>query len=126
MVHSAFFIALGAGVSDRTEEPFWLWCGLIATAGGTINYAIDSLRDSGVKIGGSDEGSWHHATEDRPVESHADRSIYVSRVIRNDFCFIVLALALADALWILLPTGAIGAQVYWMLQFVKGFRRYYF
>jgi nitrate reductase NapE component len=47
-------------------------------------------------------------------------------VIRNDFCFIVLALALADVLWILLPTGAIGAQVYWMLQFVKGFRRHHF
>jgi len=125
-VHSAFFIALGAGVSDRTEEPFWLWYGVIAAAGGTVNYAIDFLRDSGVKIGDSNEGSWHRAMEGIPVESNADRSIYVSRVIRNDFCFIVLALALADVLWILLPTGAIGAQVYWMLQFVKGFRRHHF
>ena len=125
MVHSAFFIALGAGVSDRTEEPFWLWCGVIAAAGGTVNYAIDFLRDSGVKIGDSDEGSWHQAMEGRPVGSHVARSIYVSRVIRNDFCFIVLALALLDVLWILLPTGALGAQAYWMLQFTKDFRRHH-
>ena len=125
VVHGAFFIALGAGVSNRTEEPFWLWCGVIAAAGGTINYAIDFLRDSGVKIGGSDEGSWHQAMEGRPVETRADLFIYVSRVIRCDFCFIVLALALADSLWILLPLSAIGAQAYWMLQFVKGFRRHH-
>jgi phosphatidylglycerophosphate synthase len=125
IVHSAFFIALGAGVSDRTAEPFWLWCGVIAAVGGTVNYAIDFLRDSGVKIGGSNEGSWHQAMANKTVESGADLSIYVSRVIRSDFCFIVLALALADSLWILLPTGALGAQAYWMLQFAKNFRRHH-
>ncbi len=121
VVHGALFIALGAGIRARTEESFWLWCGVIAAAGGTVNYAIDCLRDSGITIGGG-EGSF---VEDGPEDSSTDRSIYVSRVIRTDFCFIVLALALADSLWILLPTGALGAQAYWMLQFVKGFRRHH-
>jgi hypothetical protein len=44
---------------------------------------------------------------------------------RADFCFIVLALALIDLTWILLPAGAIGAHVYWMTQFVRGARDYH-
>ena len=44
---------------------------------------------------------------------------------RADFCFIVLALAVFDALWVLLPAGAIGAQVYWMIALLKRAREFH-
>ena len=40
------------------------------------------------------------------------------------FCFIVLALALFDLTWLLLPAGAICSQVYWIAQFVRGAREF--
>ncbi len=121
IVHGAFFIALGFGISAQTGQNFWLWFGIAAAIGGTINYVIDTLRDSGINISGDREGF----VEDGPDTSKSDQSLYASRVIRTDFCFIVLALSLFDSLWLLLPTGAIGAQAYWMLQFIKGFRRHH-
>ena len=42
------------------------------------------------------------------------------KLTRADFCFIVLALALFDVVWVLLPAGAVGAQVYWLARFQRG------
>ena len=44
---------------------------------------------------------------------------------RSDFCFLVLFLAAFDATWILLPAGAIGAQVYWAAQFLRRAREFH-
>ena len=41
-------------------------------------------------------------------------------MFRADFCFIVLVMAVFDLTWVLLPAGAIGAQVYWLLRLVGG------
>ena len=52
--------------------------------------------------------------------------IYFYRELsRADFCFLVLLLALLGGLWVLLPAGAIGAQIYWMTQFVRGARQFH-
>ena len=44
---------------------------------------------------------------------------------RADFCFIVLALATIDAVWVLWPAGAVGAQMYWATQFLRGANEYH-
>lgn len=59
----------------------------------------------------------------RQPEGLSDWAVYVFRELtRADFCFIVLALALFDLTWLLLPAGAICSQVYWIAQFVRGAR----
>lgn len=119
IVHTIFFLSLGWGVTERSDNYIWLWFGAAATIGGTINYIIDSVRDARERVAGIEK------IEDGPNESGADQAVFTSRVIRTDFCFIVLALVLLDVHWLLLPASAIGAQVYWALQFVKGFRRHH-
>lgn len=118
-VNNLFFVMLGWGEWIRSGETFWLWCGVVAAFGGTVNYIIDQIRDTQEKAAGTEK------IEDGPDDSVADQTVFTSRVIRSDFCFIVLALALFDLVWLLLPASAIGAQVYWGLQFVKGFRRHH-
>lgn len=118
-VHAAIFLFLGWGVAENSGNDIWFWCGVAAAVGGTINYIIDTIRDTREKAAGMEK------IEDGPDESAGDRAVFSSRVVRTDFCFIVLALALIDAVWLLLPASAIGAQVYWGLQFVKNFRRHH-
>ena len=50
---------------------------------------------------------------------------FLRELSRADFCFLVLFLALFGGLWVLLPAGAIGAQIYWMTQFVRGARQFH-
>lgn len=119
IVHAAIFMCLGWGVAEKSDNDIWFWCGVAAAIGGTINYIIDTIRDTREKAAGVEK------IEDGPDETTGDRMVFSSRVVRTDFCFIVLALALIDAVWLLLPASAIGAQVYWGLQFVKNFRRHH-
>lgn len=118
-VNNLFFVMLGWGEWVRTGQSFWFWCGAAAAFGGTVNYIIDQIRDTQENAAGIEK------VEDGPDDSIGDQTVYTSRVIRSDFCFIVLALALFDLVWLLLPASAIGAQVYWGLQFMKGFRRHH-
>jgi phosphatidylglycerophosphate synthase len=119
VVHAAFFLSLGWGVAERSGNDIWLWFGAAAAIGGTINYIIDCIRDTRERAAGMEK------IEDGPDETGADQAVFASRVIRTDFCFIVLVLTLLDIHWLLLPASAIGAQVYWGLQFVRGFRRHH-
>lgn len=118
-VNNFFFVMLGWGEWIHSGEEFWFWCGIVAAFGGTVNYVIDQIRDTREKAAGVEK------IHDGPDDSVGDQTVYTSRVIRLDFCFIVLVLALFDVVWVLLPASAIGAQVYWGLQFVKGFRRHH-
>ncbi|MDD9877983.1 MAG: CDP-alcohol phosphatidyltransferase family protein [Magnetovibrio sp.] len=123
-VHSAFFAALGAGVAQRTGEDVWLWMGLAAAAGGTLNYLISlvfQFRDGG---DGDAEAS---ATETAPrPEGAGEWALFIFRELaRADFCFLVVLLGLSDALWLLLPAGMVGAQVYWITQFIRRAREFH-
>lgn len=124
IVHSSLFSSLGWGVSLQTEERVWFWLGLIAAAGGTINYCVGLYldhRDTGLQNDSQVQGQ-----EKATPEGAKQWAIYFFRELsRADFCFIVLILALIDEVWLLLPAGAIGAQVYWITQFVSGARDYH-
>ncbi len=123
LAHAAFFVGLGMGVVAAGGGEIWLWMGVAAALGGTINYGLGLYFDR------------HPAepTEKAPnepttpeIRGVVDWLVYAFRELsRADFCFIALALSLADLHWLLLPAGAVGAQVYWLAAFVKGARRHH-
>ncbi|CAA6603698.1 membrane hypothetical protein [Rhodospirillaceae bacterium LM-1] len=122
LVHTAFFIGLGHGVAAESQSDIWLWLGYIAGTGGTINYAFGQYFETIDAKKTAETGT---------EPSHAPHGwiewlVFIFRELsRADFCFLVLLLALADGLWLLLPAGAIGAQVYWGLQFLSFARRFH-
>jgi phosphatidylglycerophosphate synthase len=119
-VHTAFFAALGIGVGAASAEDIWVWLGWIAAGGGTVNYALGFILDA------NGDGSPQESTHAKKPETALEWTLFIFRELsRADFCFIVLALALFGVVWVLLPMGAIGAQVYWAAQFFKGARDYH-
>ena len=123
VVHAAFFWALGVGMAAATGQGFWNWLGLAAAAGGTINYVLGLIlaaRDAGA---GGDSAP--EADRQRPHTPREWILFAFRELTRADFCFIILALALFDALWVLLPAGAIGAQVYWGTALFKRAREFH-
>ena len=122
-VHTAFFWALGVGMTAATQEAFWNWLGMTAALGGTINYALGLV----LAARAHETGGASVTAEDRQrPHTPGEWVLFAFRELtRADFCFIVLALALFDALWILLPAGAIGAQVYWLTAMVKRAREFH-
>lgn len=125
IVHSAFFAALGFGVARVFDNDLWLWLGLIAALGGTINFFLGLylyVRDTKKDKTETDAAE----SVPREPESLSEWMIFFFRELtRADFCFIVLGLSLFGWLWVLLPAAAIGSQVYWIMQFVKGARDYH-
>ena len=113
VVHAAFFAGLGIGVQRETGNEIWLWLGLIAAAGATVNYFLClylDLTQPGTDIAGD--------APPRP-DGIKEWLVYTFReLFRGDFCFIVLALAVFDLAWLLLPAAAVGAQVYWLTRLV--------
>ncbi len=111
LVHATFFPALGWGEAARTGNDLWLWLGAAAGAGATINYLVVLYLDRRDGVPESASAAPRTTTDD----ALAGKLLFALRELsRADFCFIVLALALVDGLWLLLPFAAAGAQVYWM------------
>jgi phosphatidylglycerophosphate synthase len=118
IVHTVFFAALGYGIAQETQDNIWLWLGLLGGLGGTINYSLGILLDD-------PNASQVFADASQP-ETLKDYIVFVFReLFRADFCFIVLALTLLDALWLLLPAAAIGAQIYWILYLTSRDKNYH-
>ncbi len=123
-VHTAFFAALGYGAAARFGNDLWFWLGLAAAAGCTINYCVGFFLDARDKAAADSEEAWAASKTGetaREPEGLSDWFLYAFRELtRADFCFIVLALAIFDVTWVLIPAGAIGSQVYWITQFAQG------
>ncbi|GJL78090.1 MAG: hypothetical protein NPINA01_10790 [Nitrospinaceae bacterium] len=122
LVHAVFFTCLGWGATAATGQVWWLWLGVATSVGGCINYGIELYKNR----------TELHSTELPPGESavrdddtNMDRFVLNARVIRSDFCFIALVLAIGGVLPYLLAPAAIGSQVYWGLQFAKAARRWH-
>ena len=122
IVHAVFFICLGWGATSVTGKEFWLWAGMLATSGGSVNYGLE-LYQNRTKPHSSQLTAEETAIKED--DSKMDRFVLNARVIRSDFCFIVLTLSLGGVLWYILPPAAIGAQAYWGLQFTKSARRWH-
>lgn len=122
VVHTTFFLGLGYGVAAQSQSDIWAWLGYVAAIGGTINYALGQYLDTrDAKAAQGKPPQPHHQPQ-----GAFEWAVFIFRELtRADFCFLVLLLALADGLWLLLPAGAIGAQVYWGLQFLSFARRFH-
>ena len=110
VVDTAIFACLGYGTWIADGEIIWLWLGLIAAAGSTIDYIVDLVRVNPFKA----------AREEVEQKPDAETTIgqklfYVFHTLsRAEFCFIVLVLSACDVAWVLLPFGAVGAQAFWL------------
>lgn len=127
-VHTAFFIALGMGHAAETDQRLWFWLGVAAGAGGTINYVLVTLRNARErhrKFATAETDTGADGYEEKPSTPLQWFTFAFRELSRADFWLLVLILAAIDGLWILLPAGAIGAQIYWVLQFVSGARKYH-
>lgn len=131
IVHVGFFAGLGIGVAGSTGQDMWLWLGWAAAAGGTINYVIGLFfaartRREHKEAGVYDPTGRTAAEKSKAPETWRERLVFIFRELtRADFCFIVLGLALFDLTWVLLPAGAVGAQIYWAALFVRGVNEFH-
>lgn len=125
LADSAFFAGLGFGTWTATDQMFWLWLGLAASAGATIDFGVDINRvprwkKLWGKAAAEDEAEQVPEEAAPKTNSFSAQLIYIGHSLsRADFCFIVLALAAFDVTWILLPLAAVGAQVYWIVDLFR-------
>ena len=122
LVHTVFFVCVGWGATHTTGQSWWFWLGVVTSVGGSINYGLELYKNK----------TQLHSTELPEEESsrqeddtNMDRFVLNARIIRSDFCFIVLVLSLGGFLIYLLAPAAIGSQAYWGLQFAKAARRWH-
>ena len=127
IVHAVFFFGLGYGHAEISGENVWFWLGNIAAVGATINYSIGQYLTVLERRREEQEGVKEEDEEENilPTTLLLWVIYFLRELSRADFCFLVLLLALPGVLWILLPAGAIGAQIYWMTQFVRGARQFH-
>ena len=127
IVHAVFFFGLGYGHAEISGENVWFWLGNIAAVGATINYFIGQYLTVLERRREEQEGVKEEDEEENilPTTLLLWVIYFLRELSRADFCFLVLLLALLGGLWVLLPAGAIGAQIYWMTQFVRGARQFH-
>ncbi|MCK6453731.1 MAG: CDP-alcohol phosphatidyltransferase family protein [Alphaproteobacteria bacterium] len=122
--HAALFVGLGIGAAALWDAAWWFWLGVAGAAGGTVNYFLGLAMD--LSAGGAKDTASAPPPERTAPPRLIDTLGYVLRELtRADFCFILLALALAGWAWALLPAAALGAQAYWLAAFIKGVREHH-
>lgn len=115
LVDTAFFAALGIGTWSATGNALWLWCGLAAAAGATIDYGVDLAYHARTRKAAAAPTREEVGKSERKPGNLVDWLIYVfHKLSRADFSVIVLLLALLGVAWVLLPLAAVGAQAYWI------------
>jgi len=120
VVDTAFFACLGYGTWVADGEIWWLWLGLIAAIGSTVDYGVDLIRAN--RFVQARKAAEKETSGEAPEELETEggktfkqKLFYVFHTLsRAEFCFIILILAAFDVVWILLPFGAIGAQAFWL------------
>ena len=125
LVHTVLFLAMGIAASRARMDSIWLWFGVAAGVGGTINYLASMLPAATGGDAISETATGAAETSALPATPLEWTAFIFRELMRADFCFIVLLMALFDSLWWLLPAAAIGAQVYWMLRMVRAASRFH-
>ncbi len=128
IVDTAIFASLGYGTWIADGEIIWLWFGLAAAAGSTVDYIIDLFRANpfiNARKAAEKEAAAIDQPEpapelEEPQSENTENTLgqklfYIFHTLsRAEFCFIILILAAFDVAWVLLPAGAIGAQAFWL------------
>lgn len=114
LIDAVFFGMLGYGTTAVTGERIWLWLGLATVFGTALDYLLLRLR--GRREDKTKDVRHEQAKNPKQPGSRLDWVLYLFQEMSHaEFCNIVLILALLDYAWVLLPLGAIGAQVYWIM-----------
>jgi archaetidylinositol phosphate synthase len=122
LVDTAIFAGLGYGTWVSNDEIIWLWLGLIAAAGSTVDYIVDLIRFNPFTLAqkaaekeASAEPDEKTEPEDDSPQTYRQKLFFILHTLsRAEFCFIILILSVFDVAWVLLPFGAIGAQAFWL------------
>ena len=122
LVDTAIFAGLGYGTWVSNGEIIWLWLGLIAAAGSTVDYIVDLIRFNPFALAkkvaekaASAEPDEEAEPEDDSPQTFGQKLFFIFHTLsRAEFCFIILILSAFDVAWVLLPFGAIGAQAFWL------------
>jgi len=122
LVDTAIFAGLGYGTWVSNGEIIWLWLGLIAAAGSTVDYIVDLIRFNPFTLAqkaaekeASAEPDEEAEPEDDSPQTFGQKLFFIFHTLsRAEFCFIILILSAFDVAWVLLPFGAIGAQAFWL------------
>ncbi len=125
IVDTAIFAGLGYGTwiaegGTGGSEIWWLWLGLIAAGGSTIDYIVDLVRVNPFKLARMVAEKEAAGDIEQEPEPEGDKTLgqklfYIFHTLsRAEFCFIILTLSAFDVVWVLLPFGAIGAQAFWL------------
>jgi len=123
LVDTAIFLGLGYGTWVSSGEVIWLWLGLIAAGGSTVDYVIDLVRVNRFTLAHkvaekkmtSELDTSYEVEGDNELKTLGEKLFYIFHTLsRAEFCFIILGLSIFDVAWVLLPFGAIGAQVFWL------------
>ena len=125
--HTAFFIGLGYGTYTTSNNHFWLWMGLTAALGATINYIISiylsSLKEQEKYL--STVNKKNKEDYRQQPKTRIEVALFIFRELcRADFWLLVLILTIFDLVWILLPVSAFGAQAYWITQLITKGKQY--
>jgi len=121
--HAALFLGLGLGAEAAWGSRWWFWLGAAGAAGGTINYFLGVFLD--LRGGAKDRMDAPAPPRAEPKRLLDTLGYAFLELARADFCFILLALALAGWSWAVLPPAAVGAQVYWAAAFIRGVREHH-
>ena len=98
--HSAFFIGLGWGKYSASTDFFWVWLGIAAALGATINYFIGCYLLIKRQQDASPPSEYHYASPDKPI-TWMDQAIFVFRELaRADFWLLVFTLSLFGLAWV--------------------------
>jgi hypothetical protein len=84
------------GATLATAQNWWLWTGIAAGVGGTINYGLE-LYQNKTQIHSSQLSEEESMKKDDDTDM--ERFVFNARVVRCDFCFIVLPLSMGGMLW---------------------------
>lgn len=136
LASATLFLALGASTARADGHALWLWLGGLAAFGATLNlvFMVSLKKDLRLHAGDAESTAPLSADEVARITAPAsaegsrwwDHAVYAMReLFKADFCFLILALAALDALWLLLPAAAIGAQVYWIPALFEKSRAYH-
>ena len=107
-------------MTQSTGSALWVWLGGCAAIGATINSALMWTT------GAAGEEEISRLSELPETATWVDITSFVLRgLIKADFWLILLLLTLSDLVWLLLPAGAIGSQVFWLLYLRRSARRFH-
>lgn len=125
-VDTCFFVALGYGTAQSTDQQIWLWLGLAAACGAFIDFWVEQIKEARLKGKEGVKSREDYTNNPKQPENILDWIIFIFHELsRADFCLIVLVLAVFNITWVLLPLAAIGAQAFWIIDLFDRSRGYH-